>query len=126
MKIEGQLSWVDFHSNDAEKTADFLKKTLGIKIISETKDEKINYKVIMAEKGILPFGGIMQINNESEIRNNSTLAYLTVLDYDSVSDNFIKNGAKEIGQGASYVDGMKFGMFLIPGNVAIALAQYMK
>lgn len=125
MKIDGQHSWIDIYSEDADETLAFLNKTLGIKEISMKNEKGVHYKVIKAAKGVFPFAGIMQITQEQKDQGlfpHATI-YLTVNDYDAMHDKFVESGAK-VQMSHSIVDKMKFGIYVIPGGTDIGIVQY--
>jgi len=124
MKIQGDKSWVDMYTNDADATEKFLNENLGIKVVQTYKDD-IDYRVIKAKGGLFPYAGIMQICDEMKKENvlpHST-AYFTVKNYDEMSKQFQENGAKVLLDGM-IKEGMKFGFFIIPGGIEVGIVQY--
>lgn len=126
MKMEGQLSWADLYSNNAEETVDFLNTTLGIKSKKVEQTEEMDYTIIKANKSFFPFAGIMQITEaykEKGLVPHSTL-YFTVKDFDETEQKMLDNGAKILVP-VTIKENMKFGIYLIPGDVDIAIIEYL-
>lgn len=124
-KIAGQVSWADIYSNNAVLTSEFLNKTLGIKSEKTENTDGVDYTIIKAKKAIFPSAGIMQITDEFKNKGltpHSTL-YFTVDNYEKAEQKMIENGAKILVP-VIVKKGMKFGYFLIPGNLDIAIVQY--
>lgn len=125
MVVQGDKSWTDMYTNDIDATDKFLNETLGIKVVKTTKEDDLDYRIIKAKGGLFPFAGLMQICDEWKkkgLEPHST-EYFTVKDYDKMSEQFLKNGAKVLVDGI-VTEGMKFGIFLIPGGIDIGIVQY--
>lgn len=125
MKLQGEKSWVDLYSDDADATIKFLSDNLGIKLVSASKETGIDYRVIKSEKGLFPYAGVMQIDENFKKKGlvpHATI-YLTVKNYDEMSKQFTENGAKPVMENM-VVDNMKFGIFVIPGGLDVGIIQY--
>lgn len=125
MKVEGDKSWIDMYTNDADATEKFLNENLGIKVVQTNKENGMDYRVIKAKNGLFPYAGIMQIDDKlkkDNVKPHATV-YFTVKDYDKMSKQFQDNGAKVLLDGM-VIEGMKFGFFVIPGGIDIAIVQY--
>lgn len=125
MKVQGDKSWVDMYTSDADATEKFLNENLGIQVVQTNKENGMDYRVIKAKGGIFPYAGIMQISDEMKKENVQPHAtvYFTVKDYDKMSKQFQDNGAKVLLDGM-VMEGMKFGFFVIPGGIDIGIVQY--
>jgi predicted enzyme related to lactoylglutathione lyase len=128
MTNQGANGWTEFYSSNPTKTIKFLGDTFGIKSqAGKDTPTGMDYKVLKAPKQLWPFAGIMDIPNlpNGKKADQKTMVYLTVKNYDEAHKKMLKNGAK------AYIDhqsagGMKFGIYEIPGGVAIGIAQYGK
>ncbi len=123
--VQGDKSWVDMYSNDAGATEKFLNENLGIKVVQRNNDNGMDYRVIQAKDGLFPYAGIMQICDKMKKDNvvPHATVYFTVKNYDEMSKQFQKNGAKVLLDGM-VLQGMKFGFFLIPGGIDVGIVQY--
>jgi len=126
MVVQGDKSWVDMYTNDADATEKFLNENLGIKVVDRSKEDSgMDYRVIQAKDGLFPYAGIMQICDKmkkDKVTPHST-AYFTVKNYDAMSKQFQEKGAKVLLDGM-VLEGMKFGFFVIPGGLEIGIVQY--
>ncbi len=125
MVVQGDKSWVDMYSNDADATEKFLNENLGIKTVRKIKNEGFNYRIIQAKDGIFPYAGVMQIDaamKKENVQPHATI-YFTVKNYDEMSKQFQKNGAKVL-LDAMVMENMKFGFFIIPGGIDVGIVQY--
>ncbi len=125
MKINGQISWADLYSNNAAATTDFLNKTMGIESQKIENNDGIDYTLIKGKKALFPSAGIMQITDEwrkEGLVPHATL-YFTVSNYDETEQKMLENGAKTLVP-AMVKNSMKFGVYMIPGDVDIAIVQY--
>ena len=125
MKVQGEKSWVDMYTDDADATEKFLNENLGIKVVQTSNEDGMDYRVIKAKDGLFPYAGIMQICDEMKKENivpHSTV-YFTVKNYDAMSKQFRENGAQVLLDGM-VMEGMKFGFFIIPGGIDIGIVQY--
>lgn len=125
MKVQGDKSWVDMYTNDADATEKFLNENLGIKVVQSSKENDMDYRVIKAKDGLFPYAGIMQINAEmkkEKVQPHATV-YFTVKNYDQMSKQFQEKGAKVLFDGM-VMEGMKFGFFVIPGGIDVGIVQY--
>ncbi len=125
MMVQGDKSWVDMYTNDANATEKFLNENLGIKVVKNVNDNGMDYRIIQAKDGMFPYAGVMQICDKMKKQNiqpHSTV-YFTVKNYDEMSKQFKANGAKVLLDG-QVTQGMKFGFFIIPGGVEVGIVQY--
>lgn len=125
MKINGQVSWADLYSNNSAATAEFLNKTMGIESQKTENNDGMDYTLIKGKKALFPSAGIMQITDEwrkEGLVPHSTL-YFTVINYDETEQKMLENGAKTLVP-ATIKYGMKFGIYMIPGDLDIAIVQY--
>jgi len=126
MRNQGAMSWAEMYSEDPAATLFFLNRTLGIRVADTTKTpDGMIYNTIRARRQIWPFAGVMGLPRiaEGEEAQAGTIIYLTVRDYEAAHEAMIENGA--IAHRAFEVaEGMKFGIYTIPGGVTIGVAQY--
>lgn len=125
MAIEGQHSWMDLYTNNANATTKFLDDNFGIKVTDAKKEGDFDYRLIKAEKALWPFAGVMQISEsmkKSGMKPRATI-YLTTKDYDKKHEQLVKNGAKAV-LSHKQVENMKFGIYIIPGGLDIGVVQY--
>lgn len=127
MKVQGDKSWTDLYTNDINATYKFLNENLGIQVMKTPDNGKgFDYRVIKAEKGVFPFAGLMQINEEHKkegLKPHATI-YITVDNYDEMHKKFIEQGAKPQLENFQ-VNNMKFGIYIIPGGLDIGIVQYL-
>ncbi len=124
-KIQGEKSWIDMYTNDANATEKFLNENLGIKVVQTSNANGMDYRIIKAKDGMFPYAGIMQICDKMKKENVQPHAtvYFTVKDYDAMSKQFQEKGAKVLLDGM-VVENMKFGFFIIPGGIDVGIVQY--
>ncbi len=126
MKTTGALSWVDIYSDKPEETIGFLNENFGITVQDTTESatgEK--YNILKTKGQLFPFAGIMENPTLPDGRRapaGSTI-YLTVQDYDAAHAKAVASGAVPYANHL-YAKGMKFGFYMIPGNVVIGIVQY--
>ena len=126
MKTTGALSWIDIYSNNPTATVEFLNDNLGIKTTAAHKTPTgQDYIIIKAPGQVWPFAGVMETPKLPDGSRGpvGTTAYLTGKDYDAMHDKVVAAGATPIST-HMITDGMKFGFYVIPGDVGIALVQY--
>jgi predicted enzyme related to lactoylglutathione lyase len=126
MQIEGAGSWTEFYSSDPQATIAFLDNTLGIKVKNTSSAaDGMEYSILKAEKQLFPFAGIMAQPTmpDGSVVPPSTLVYLTVRDYDSTHSKLVQAGAVAHAE-SQVAGGMKFGIYTIPGDISIGIAQY--
>jgi predicted enzyme related to lactoylglutathione lyase len=124
MKLDGGMSWVDIYSDAPADTIAFLDKTFGIKVVDTTKDDFGEYNVIKTPGQLFPFAGIMGLPEMPGAKAvPGAMIYLTVKDYAASAEKMKAAGA--IPRVENMVaGGMLFGVYEIPGRVAIGIAQY--
>ncbi len=125
MKRVGAMSWIDIYSENPTATVKFLDDVFGIKVVSTTNDAGFEYQVIKTAGQMWPFAGVMSVPAVPGVQNMSagSMIYLTVDDYVATADKI-----KSLG-GVAKVEnkiagGMLFGVYTIPGNITIGIAQY--
>jgi len=125
MKLEGAMPWVDLYSDDADATLKFLYEKLGIEVSATSKENNIDYRIIKAKKGLMPFAGVMQIDEQhrNEGLKPHAAIYLTVKNYDEMHKKFIDSGAISIVENMM-IKNMKFGIYIIPGGLDIGIVEF--
>ena len=129
MKAQGAAGWTEFYSSAPQETIKFLNETLGIKSKKQKTPTEMEYTMLQADGQFWPFAGIMDAGampGEQKVPP-STMVYLTVLDYDKMHDKMVAGGAKTMmHHHVVDTDGgkMKFGVYVIPGDLTIGIAQY--
>ena len=127
MKNEGTASWVEMYSYAPEETIKFLNENFGIvyKKSPEAVPNGMTYNILRARHQFWPFAGIMglpTLPDGTKVKPH-TVVYLTVKDYDAARAKMLRSGAQEL-FGNQYAAGMKFGIYTIPGDIEIGIAQY--
>ncbi|MCL1785978.1 MAG: hypothetical protein FWG39_02400 [Alphaproteobacteria bacterium] len=126
MKNQGAMSWAEMYSDNPAMTLHFLDKTLGIKVSDTIKmNDGSIYNAVKARGQFWAFGGVMGLptmQDGTQVAPGSMI-YLTVKDYDKSHEAMVEYGAVAhlVGQVA---EGMKFGVYTIPGGVTVGIAQY--
>lgn len=124
--IKGGISWSDVYSNNANATADFVKKIFNMSVKTQDfQGDSMDYRLVKADGALFPTFAIMQITDEYREKGmlpHSTL-YFTVKKYDDVHKAMLENGAKVLVEPQTKND-MHFGIYLIPGDVDIAIIEY--
>jgi predicted enzyme related to lactoylglutathione lyase len=126
MKNQGAMSWAEMYSEDPAATLFFLNRTLGVRVANTTKTpDGMIYNVIRARRQIWPFAGVMGLPRlpDGEEIAPGTIIYLTVRNYAAAHEAMIEHGAVAHQTGL-IAEGMKFGIYTIPGGVTIGIAQY--
>lgn len=125
MKNTGAMSWVDIYSSNPTATIGFLNENFGITVVDTTKDSVGEYNVIKAKGQVWPFAGIMarpKLANGALVPAGSMI-YLTVKNFDEAHAKMVATGAK-VNVEKMYAGGMWFGVYEIPGNIVIGIAEY--
>jgi predicted enzyme related to lactoylglutathione lyase len=129
MKAQGAASWIEFYSSAPAETVKFLNETLGIKGGKQKVPTEMEYTVLQAKGQLWPFAGIMDASampGEKKVVP-STMVYLTTLDYEATHEKMVEKGATAVLYDKVVdTDGgkMKFGVYVIPGDFTIGIAQY--
>ena len=125
---QGSASWIDIYSNNSVETMQFLSDNFGIE-----KDEVVkteggqDYVIIKSSGSLLPFAGIMQMNDDMKKQGfvpHSTI-YLTVKDYEVIHKKIIADGAIAVID-HKHANNMIFGIYIIPGGLDIGIIEYTK
>lgn len=124
-KLNGALTWSDIYSNNSRATIDFFSTVFGSKAQPIEMPDNLEYTILKAPKSLFPSVGIMQITDE--FRGQGLLPhstpYFSVTDYQTTHQKMLENGAKVL-RPAMVKNGMKFGIYLIPGDLDIAIIQF--
>jgi len=124
MMNEGAPGWLEIYSKNPDATLKFLAETFGTRIASrkESAVAGMDYAVIRARGQIWPFAGVMGRPEKDDMAPHAMI-YLTVRDCAATHKKMVANGAKTI-IADEYSDGMKFGIYVIPGGIDIGIAEY--
>ena len=126
MKLQGAMSWAEMYSTDPTATLTFLNQNFGIRV-TQSKDmgDGMIYNVIKTPGALWPFAGVMGLPKMADGQpvGPQSMIYLTVTDYDAAHAKMIESGATAHAVG-QIAEGMKFGVYTIPGGVTIGIAQY--
>lgn len=124
-KLNGQLTWSDIYSNNSSATVNFFSTVFGTQAQKVEMPDNLDYTMLKAKKSFFPSVGVMQITDqfrEQGLLPHST-PYFAVTDYEQTHQKMIENGAKVL-RPAMIKNGMKFGIYLIPGDLDIAIIQF--
>ena len=126
MKNEGAGSWTEYYSRDPKVTMKFMEDVFGIKAtkFGEPTPCGNDYFSLKAHGQFWPFAGMMDLPQITDRAvDPHTLVYITTKNYDAAHAKMLKLGAKALAHDL-YAGGMKFGIYQIPGEIVIGVAQY--
>ena len=126
MGTTGAMSWAEMYSEDPAATLAFLENNFGITVTdkNEMPDGQI-YNVIKARGALWPFAGVTGLPQmpDGKMVGPQSMIYLTVKDYDAMHAKVVESGAV-VRMAGVVAEGMKFGVYEIPGGITLGIAQY--